>query len=75
MFMARGNEDFRNKDFVVLELLADDAHAGKQTFFEDILRGDAGVESLLNLLLHDGGSALLQIFADFIQNRHGLNPP
>ena len=47
------HQNFGNKDFIVLELLTDDAHTGQQTLFQNLLGGNAFVNSLLYQSLDD----------------------
>lgn len=54
-----GHQDLRHKDFVVLELLADSAHAVQKSLVQDLLDGETLVHGLLDQLLDGLGLALL----------------
>ena len=47
------HQNFGNENFIVLELLADDAHTGQQTLFQNLLGGNAFVNGLLYQSLDD----------------------
>ena len=72
---AGGHQHFRHEHFVVLELLADHAHAGQKALVQDLLHGNALVDGLLHQLFDDLGFALLKIFGNVGQNAHGCSPP
>ena len=68
---ARGDQHLGHIDFIVLELFADDVHAGKKAFIENLRRLDALVNGSLNHFLDNLGFALLQEIGNFAEHDHG----
>ena len=58
---ARSDQDFRNVEDVVLEILPDDAHAGDQSLIDDFLHGAAFGESFLREPVYLIGVSLVQV--------------
>ena len=71
---TRGNQNFRNENFIVFEFFSDDTHTAEQSLVEDGFHRDLLVDRLLHQLLDDLGLTLLQILRNFVQNTHCAFP-
>ena len=62
---AGSHQNLRNENLVLFEPVADNIHPGKQALLQNVLRGNAFINSLLNQLLDDLCFPSLQILRNF----------